>query len=95
MGFFALRLGHRHHCRSRLSSLEKELKNTVGDQAAELETVERRLVDTTEALRSQKNLRMKEMLENQVGRGPLVQNRCKNVAHGLVVLVCQSIDDCP
>ena len=64
-----MRHGPRHPCRSRLSTLEQELKEKVGDQSAELERVERRLADTTEALQSQKNLRMKEMLKNQVKMG--------------------------
>lgn len=62
-----LTLGSRRHRRlNRLSGLEKELKKTVEEKSAELETAERRLVDMTEALRSQKQLRVKEMHENQV-----------------------------
>ena len=53
---------------TRLSGLEKELKKTLEEKSVALETAERRLVDITEALRSQKQLRMKEMHENQVER---------------------------
>eukprot|EP00903_Cladosiphon_okamuranus_P013239 g12344.t1 len=53
----------------RLSALEKEIKKTLEEKSAELETVERRLVDMTEALRFQKQLRVKEMHENQVRTG--------------------------
>ncbi|CAN0401028.1 unnamed protein product, partial [Pylaiella littoralis] len=48
-----------------LSENEKELKKSVQEKAVELEKVERRLADTTEALQSQKQLRVKEMLQNQ------------------------------
>lgn len=59
-----------HHL-NRLSELEKELKETLEKKSAELGTAERRLVDITEALRSQKQLRMKEMLENQVKKNTI------------------------
>ncbi|CAM9148138.1 unnamed protein product, partial [Ectocarpus sp. 8 AP-2014] len=49
----------------RLSENEKRLKNELRDKQSELETAERRLLDTTEALHSQKQLRMKEMLVTQ------------------------------
>lgn len=50
----------------RLSENEREFKRNIQEKTAELETVERRLADTTEALQSQKQLRMKEMLQSQV-----------------------------
>lgn len=56
----------RRRRRNRLSGLEKELKKTLEEKSAALETAERRLTDITEALRSQKQLRVKEMHENQV-----------------------------
>ncbi|CAM9929889.1 unnamed protein product, partial [Ectocarpus fasciculatus] len=49
----------------RLSENEKRLKNELREKQSELETAERRLLDTTEALHSQKQLRMREMLVNQ------------------------------
>ncbi|CAM9736995.1 unnamed protein product, partial [Ectocarpus sp. 6 AP-2014] len=49
----------------RLSENEKRLKNELREKQSELETAERRLLDTTEALHSQKQLRMKEMLVTQ------------------------------
>ncbi|CAM9465020.1 unnamed protein product, partial [Hapterophycus canaliculatus] len=49
----------------RLSETERHLKNDLREKTAELETTERRLTDTTEALRSHKQLRMREMQENE------------------------------
>ncbi|CAN0379660.1 unnamed protein product, partial [Ectocarpus sp. 12 AP-2014] len=49
----------------RLSENEKRLKNELRKKKSELETAERRLLDTTDALHSQKQLRMKEMLVTQ------------------------------
>ncbi|CAM9834205.1 unnamed protein product, partial [Ectocarpus sp. 12 AP-2014] len=49
----------------RLSENEKTLKNELREKQSELETADRRLLDTTDALHSQKQLRMKEMLVTQ------------------------------
>lgn len=49
-----------------MSENEKRLKNELREKQSELDTAERRLLDTTEALHSQKQLRMKEMLATQV-----------------------------
>lgn len=50
----------------RLSENERHLKSNLREKTAELETAERRLTDTSEALQSHKQLRMKEMQESQV-----------------------------
>lgn len=56
------------HLPARLAENEKCMKKELRSKEKEREAADRRLTDTTEALRLQKELRMKSMLEQQVGQ---------------------------
>lgn len=53
---------------SRLAKVENEMKDKIKTTAEERDAADRRLNNTAEALRLQKDLRMKEMLQQQVSR---------------------------